>query len=633
MPQATQNPQAMSSVQSLDSFHSAFSNLDDDRQDTDRNSTGQSAVLADKMPPDTSVSWKSDMVASAVKHFNMSKEDAENWALSLLSTRPVEGILSNSHKSHLAAHHRAFLGAPKGIHPYFFFQEFYNYFNFSLSLLALTTIYRPSRAAPNTLCTDDLDTLTTLSNIATLIARYNVLEIMYRSFPNITLEKTYEDCLLETCVLILECLDKISQYRYDDLNSIRAIKDWAKKTAEADQKCRGFTVTFEKVIKQGTKRQFENVEDEADSDDSSGLMAKLDTEDASLGTSASGAKRVKMKWCLTNEHTTKFLSEASAKRRSEVPTQHNCIVFLVYPEADSRQDNVPWTLFRPEHTSRIEQLEKKCEALESEQRKKLKRLELENKKLFEKMQGKQMEIAGLQSKLKTSKNKYNDIKAAKTLYKMQMEDLKTQLKDIGNEFGLTTLSSEFYKAKFGKIERAIEEGSSQYFKDLPTEITENPEEVRKQLIANDSYFNSIPISASETSQNLRMAHAQRIISASFFTHIWQPFSCEKLSSGDKTANILNEIYTELAKPEHGRSKGRAATVIFPLRGPQHSRGSTRVAAKAHVGKRPRETVLGDVTLEIGLLRIKVNNLVKIRIIKDATRGVIARDLIAHSIGG
>jgi len=67
-----------------------------------------------------------------------------------------------------------------------------------------------------------------------------------------------------------------------------------KKIAEADQNCRGFIVTFEKVIKQGTKRQFENVEDETDSDDSSGLMEKLDNEDTTLGTSASSAKRVEV---------------------------------------------------------------------------------------------------------------------------------------------------------------------------------------------------------------------------------------------------------------------------------------------------------------------------------------------------
>jgi len=43
-----------------------------------------------------------------------------------------------------------------------------------------------------------------------------------------------------------------------------------------------------------------------------------------------------------------------------------------------------------------------------------------------------------------------------------------------------------------------------------------------------------------------------------------------------------------------------------------------------------ESVLGDVTLEVGVLGIEVNNLVEIRTVKDATRGVIARDLIAHA---
>ena len=55
--------------------------------------------------------------------------------------------------------------------------------------------------------------------------------------------------------------------------------------------------------------------------------------------------------------------------------------------------------------------------------------------------------------------------------------------------------------------------------------------------------------------------------------------------------------------------------------------------KAYIGKRPRKTVFGEVTLEVGVLRIKVNNLVKIRIVKYTTPRVIVRDLIAYSIGG
>lgn len=111
-----------------------------------------------------------------------------------------------------------------------------------------------------------------------------------------TLENTYEDCLLETCVLIFECLDKISQYRDDDLNTVQDVKDWAKKIAAADQKCRGFIAIFEEVpiIKEGTERQFENLEDETDSDDSSRQTEKLDNEEITQGTSAPGAKESKV---------------------------------------------------------------------------------------------------------------------------------------------------------------------------------------------------------------------------------------------------------------------------------------------------------------------------------------------------
>ncbi len=77
----------------------------------------------------------------------------------------------------------------------------------------------------------------------------------------------------------------------------------------------------------------------------------------------------------------------------------------------------------------------------------------------------------------------------------------------------------------------------------------------------DTCFNSVPISNTTISQNLRIVHVQRIISHSLFTHIWQPFSSERSLAYPKSGELLEAIYNELVKsPEHGGGSKRAASV-------------------------------------------------------------------------
>ncbi|KAF4627626.1 hypothetical protein G7Y89_g10528 [Cudoniella acicularis] len=231
------------------------------------------------------------------------------------------------------------------------------------------------------------------------------------------------------------------------------------------------------------------------------------------------------------------------------------------------------------HMSRMEQLENKSKKQGDEQRKKLRGLENENKNLSENVERKQNKVTELEKQLEIAKEKYEMMETAATSYKKQAEDLKTKLEETGNEFEMTSMPADFYKDMFENIWKDIEKTSRQYFKDLPAKVTENLEEIQKQLISNDSCFNSIPISDSETSQNLRVAHAQRIISSALYTNIWQPFSCEKLTSSPTTAEILIEICTELAKSEHSGSKGRAAIVwkVLTLRALQSIEPSNAAA--------------------------------------------------------
>jgi hypothetical protein len=85
------------------------------------------------------------------------------------------------------------------------------------------------------------------------------------------------------------------------------------------------------------------------------------------------------------------------------------------------------------------------------------------------------------------------------------------------------------------------------------------------LIEADDSFAFIPISRSEASEKLRIAHAQRIISSSLYDNILQTFSSEKMVSHPQSASLLSEIVSELSKTYHtcsGRSEGVCRTLII-----------------------------------------------------------------------
>jgi hypothetical protein len=103
-------------------------------------------------------------------------------------------------------------------------------------------------------------------------------------------------------------------------------------------------------------------------------------------------------------------------------------------------------------------------------------------------------------------------------------------------------------------------------------IHQDFEKIQKDLIAVDQWFNSIPISESETSQDLRIAYAQRIISSALCTNIWQPFFSEKALSDPNSASLLDNIYKDLADSDHIGNNGRAANVwkVLTMRSLQSS---------------------------------------------------------------
>jgi len=93
----------------------------------------------------------------------------------------------------------------------------------------------------------------------------------------------------------------------------------------------------------------------------------------------------------------------------------------------------------------------------------------------------------------------------------------------------------------------------------------------------DNGFALVPISSSEVSEKLRIAHAQRVISSQLRDIIWQPFSSEITLQQPTYHSLLSRISDELAKSTHGESSGlRAARVqaALTMRGLQSQASSS-----------------------------------------------------------
>ena len=119
---------------------------------------------------------------------------------------------------------------------------------------------------------DQTSTFSMLADLATLIARYNVMESMYHEWPGMTLERKYEDSLINLCTKVIQYLDKVMQTQSGLSSDLSEdLTSHAAEIAAADAACRGFTVTIvPEVVQQdvvrGTKRTIEIVEDDEDSD-------------------------------------------------------------------------------------------------------------------------------------------------------------------------------------------------------------------------------------------------------------------------------------------------------------------------------------------------------------------------------
>jgi hypothetical protein len=86
--------------------------------------------------------------------------------------------------------------------------------------------------------------------------------------------------------------------------------------------------------------------------------------------------------------------------------------------------------------------------------------------------------------------------------------------------------------------------------------------VRCELKAADGCFSSVPISNSDESHLLRIAHAQRVISSFLCDIVWQPFSSEHTLQHPEFIGSLGIIADQLAKSNHGNSAGGRAETVW-----------------------------------------------------------------------
>jgi hypothetical protein len=116
-----------------------------------------------------------------------------------------------------------------------------------------------------------------LAELATLIARYNVLDSMYQNWSGMSLEKKYESSLVELCSHVLNflyiCFTSSSDLKRTPENPFKEIDRYYTRIADADAKCRAFTVTIEDIAqKNPLKRTAEEI---YNCDDSSSTEAEV----------------------------------------------------------------------------------------------------------------------------------------------------------------------------------------------------------------------------------------------------------------------------------------------------------------------------------------------------------------------
>lgn len=94
-----------------------------------------------------------------------------------------------------------------------------------------------------------------MAGIATLIARYNVMENIYNEWPGLSVDEDLTDSLTRMCALVLLYIGQLKYYRYsyessvEEAEALTKLDESISKIRSADNDCRGFTVmTFDEAL-------------------------------------------------------------------------------------------------------------------------------------------------------------------------------------------------------------------------------------------------------------------------------------------------------------------------------------------------------------------------------------------------
>ncbi|KFZ01006.1 hypothetical protein V501_10295 [Pseudogymnoascus sp. VKM F-4519 (FW-2642)] len=149
------------------------------------------------------------------------------------------------------------------------------------------------------------------------------------------------------------------------------------------------------------------------------------------------------------------------------------------------------------------------------------------------------QIDKLRFQSKKEVQKYEDEKRLKEVFKQDIEGLEGELKDLQEEFSLSSEPLEYYQSEFLNISRAIQNISVRYLsRDL------NKEEVASlpsEISVADATFSDVPFSNTETSRQLRIAHSQRVIADAVYGTVWQPFSSDITTDDSKLSKLLQDV--------------------------------------------------------------------------------------------
>ncbi|PQE19556.1 hypothetical protein CJF31_00011420 [Rutstroemia sp. NJR-2017a BVV2] len=111
-----------------------------------------------------------------------------------------------------------------------------------------------------------LDNLTCLAEIATIVARYTVMESIYSNWKGMSLEKEYESALIELSTHVLRYIGLMLKSSLRPEGTRSHMKVYFDKIQRADAKCRGFSAVISTDdMHDGREVEIEDVSDDSDS--------------------------------------------------------------------------------------------------------------------------------------------------------------------------------------------------------------------------------------------------------------------------------------------------------------------------------------------------------------------------------